>query len=82
MSAVEIHEITCDRCGETTNHLAGEARPAGWAEVRVNLVTTDVNRDLVVVGTGPRAPLADICPNCCETLIEWWAGRKQAAEPA
>ena len=71
MTAVEIHELVCDRCAKTEQMLVGNAKPAGWATMSFNLVRT--GDSVVVKAYGVSAkPEADICPDCVQPLVEWW----------
>lgn len=79
MAKVEIHRISCDRCGAEVTVNSGEAKPAGWAQVTINLVETAGESTIVQASTGGPA---DICPTCSPTLRNWWSARNEKAAPA
>jgi hypothetical protein len=61
MAKVEIHQLTCDRCGAAIQVPAVDAKPAGSAIVPINLVEIAGESTVVQSSTGGSA---DICPAC------------------
>jgi hypothetical protein len=78
MARVEIHQLTCDRCGAAVQVPAGDAKPAGWAIVLINLVEMAGESTVVQSSTGGPA---DICPACTPPLAAWWNDRPERATP-
>jgi hypothetical protein len=72
MTREAFERRSCDRCGFTVEtQVRGQGNPEGWTQV--------TTRAFGLPASGGDGPTADLCPDCCGSLIAWMNEGKVAA---